>query len=1077
MSRHLKSGSESAMTRPSPIPASVTMAVAFTALAAAFSPSEAVSQPAQEQYQAMDWRLVGPFRGGRVTAVTGHRSRPETFFMGTTGGGVWKTDNSGTSWRNVSDGYFDTGSVGAIAVAPSNPDVVYVGMGEEAIRGVTTSHGDGIYKSVDGGETWTHLGLADTRHIAALEVHPRNPDRVVVAAQGSPWAPSEARGVYLSTDGGQNWERTFFVNETTGASSLAMDPNHPHVLYVGTWDLMRQPWNVRSGGPGSGLYRSTDGGRTWTEMTSGLPDLMGNTAVTVSPADSDRLWAMIEAEEGGVYRSDDGGDSWQRVNSNSGIRDRGWYYTNIYAHPSDRETVYVLAAPMARSTDGGETFEEIDTPHGDNHDLWINPERPEVMVEGNDGGANVTTDGGDTWSTQFNQPTGQFYRVITDSLFPYSLYAGQQDNSTIRIPNRTLKYGGIGQQDWEAVGGGESAFVGFDRDDPTLIYATSILGGITEYDTRSGVVRDIAAYPYFAGFRPARELKYRYNWNAPVVVSQHDPGVIYHAAQVVLKSTDRGRSWSELSSDLTRNDTTKQGTTGGPIMIEGAGGEHYSTITYLAESPHDADVLWTGSDDGLVHVTRDGGENWHDVTPSGLPESQVNAIEVSPHDPASVYIAVYRYKRGDFSPIIYRTDDYGASWEKIVDGLPESGHFVRVVREDPVREGLLYAGTEGGVFVSFDDGDSWQPLQLDLPVVPVTDLRVRRNDLVASTQGRGFWVLDGLGALRQADPALSDRDLHLFEAAEALRLDLRRGGAPSPGENPPYGAVLYYSLSEQAAGSDDPLTMQIIAPDGDTVRSFTSEEQEQSAPRVRLVKGAGSAPPERALPRRAGQNRFVWNLRVEDMVPVGDTIRYVSNNPYRVAPGRYEVRLSQGDRTASRTLHIRTNPRAEPQSEAAWNRQQELARTLYELTNSVHRTTNRLRSAGQQARDIVERIGDREGHQQVARRTRALVDAVREWQSQVPQPPLPEGRQDRVAYPSRLLSTQILHVLSTVDQGPPVSSAVRNRVAELEDTWKQLEAEARSIREGELADLNETLEELGYGKVVLPPGTRPASRL
>lgn len=1040
-------------------------------------PGPAASQPGPEQYAAMDWRLVGPFRGGRVTAVAGHPDRPETFFHGATGGGVWKTTNAGTSWDNVSDGYFGTGSVGAITVAPSDPDVIYVGMGEEAIRGVTTAHGDGVYKSIDGGETWTHLGLEDTRQIAAIEVHPDDPDLVYLAAQGNPWGGSEARGVYRSTDGGESWEKVLYVNETTGASSLDMDPDHPHVLYVGTWDHLREPWNVRSGGPGSGLYRSTDGGETWTEMTRGLPELMGNTAVTVSPVDSDRLWAMIEAEDGGVYRSDDGGATWSRVNSNAGLRDRGWYYTNVYAHPTDRETVFVLSAPMARSTDGGRTFEEVDTPHGDNHDLWINPERPEVMVEGNDGGANVTNDAGRTWTTQFNQPTGQFYRVITDRVFPYRLYAGQQDNSTIRIPNRTLKYGGIGQQDWEAVGGGESAFVAFDRDDPGLVYATSILGSITEYDTRTGEVRDIGAYPYFAGFRPGKELDYRFNWNAPVVVSQHDSDVVYHAAHLVLRSTDRGRSWSEVSPDLTRDDTTKQGTTGGPVMIEGAGGEHYSTLTYLAESPHDPDVLWTGSDDGLVHVTRDGGENWRDVTPPDLPESQVNAIDVSPHDPGTAYIAVYRYKRDDFSPIVYRTEDFGESWQMIVDGIPETDHFVRVVREDPVREGLLYAGTEGGVFVSFDDGEQWQPLQLDLPVVPVTDLRVRDDDLVAATQGRGFWVLDGLHPLRQAEPEITGRDLHLYAPGDALRLDLRGGGAPSPGENPPSGATLYYHLSEEAAESDAPLTMEIVDDDGRTVRRFTSEEQEPPTPAAPLVKGGGGGGVERPLPRQAGQNRYVWDLQVEDMVPVGDTIRYVSSSPYRVAPGEYEVRLQLGENTATRSLRVGVNPNVEPRPDEEWDRQQELARSLYGLINSVHRTTNSLRSAGQQARDIVERMGDREGSDEVSRRTRALVEAVRGWQSQVPQPPLPEGREDRVAYPSRLLSTQIMHVLGTVDQAPPISAAVEDRVDELESTWEALASEAESIRQNELADLNAVLSQYDLGRVILPEGNRPVPRL
>ena len=507
-------------------------------------------------------------------------------------------------------------------MAPSNPDIIYVGTGEAPIRGVSTADGDGVYKSADGGKTWTHLGLQDTKHIAIIQVHPDDPDRIYVAAQGNAWVPSEARGVYRSRDGGKSWERGLYLNDTTGVHDLSMDPEDPDTLYAGTWDHQRPPWNVRSGGPGSGLWKSVDGGDSWQQLKNGLPELMGNTGVVVSPVDRNRLYAMIEAAEGGIFRSDDAGESWRRVNGNKGIRDRGWYYTLIFAHPTEVDTLYVLSNSMVVSKDGGETLTEIRTPHGDNHDLWINPQNPQLMVQGNDGGANVSLTGGETWSTQLNQPTAQMYRVITDNHFPYRLYAGQQDNSSIRIASRTFD-GGIGEADWKPVGGGESAQFGFDADDPVLVYGTSILGSITEYDDRTGRVRNLEALPAFIGFLQAKDLTYRFNWNAPVMVSQFVSSVIYHAGHVVLKSTDRGTSWSQISGDLTRNDTSKMGTTGGPISIEGAGGEHYGTLMYLAESPHTADTLWAGSDDGLVHVTRDGGETWSNVTPKGMPEGQV----------------------------------------------------------------------------------------------------------------------------------------------------------------------------------------------------------------------------------------------------------------------------------------------------------------------------------------------------------------------------------------------------------------------------------------------------------------------
>ncbi|RMG88640.1 MAG: glycosyl hydrolase, partial [Bacteroidetes bacterium] len=690
-----------------------------------------------EVFKSLQFRNIGPFRGGRSNAVSGVRGDDQTYYFGSVGGGVWKTTDAGISWKNVTDGFLASGSVGAIAVAPSDANVVYVGMGEHAVRGVMTSHGDGMYKSTDAGKTWSHIGLKDARHIAAIRVHPTNPDVVFVAVQGALWGPSADRGVYKTTDGGQTWRKVLFVNETTGAADLSMDATNPRILYAGMWDHQRFPWQVRSGGPGSGIWKSVDGGETWQALKKGLPEAMGKVAVDVSPANPNRVYANIEAEKGGVYRSDDGGKSWKRVNSDRVTVARAWYYIEIFAHPTDENIVYVLNAPVLRSIDGGKTFESVPNPHSDQHDLWINPDRPDNMILANDGGACITFNAGRSWSTQQNQPTAQFYRVIADRRFPYHLYGGQQDNSTVCIASRTSG-GGIGVRDWYPVSGGESAFLAFDPDHPDLVYGNSIQGFMEVYDHKTGETKGIMAYPQLNLGTLPRDMKYRFNWNNPLVADPHDPTVLYHGAQLVLKSADGGYSWTEISPDLTRNDPEKHNAGGVPYTNEAAGGEVYNTLSYLACSPKEAGVIWAGSDDGLVHLTRDGGKNWANVTPAGLPESLINAIEVSPHDPATAYLAVTRYKWNDLAPMIFVTHDYGKTWSKKVAGIP-GDNFVRVVREDPVKKGLLYAGTEHGLYVSFDGGEKWSRFQSNLPVCPITDLAVHDNDLLVATSGRAFW--------------------------------------------------------------------------------------------------------------------------------------------------------------------------------------------------------------------------------------------------------------------------------------------------------------------------------------------------
>jgi photosystem II stability/assembly factor-like uncharacterized protein len=707
-------------------------------------PAAARAQEVEEAslFGSMKWRNVGPFRGGRSVAAAGVPGDKLTYYFGGVGGGVWKTTDAGMTWNNISDGFLSTSSVGALAVAPSDANVVYVGMGEHSIRGVTTSHGDGVYRSTDAGRTWTHLGLEATRAIARIRVHPRDPDLVYVAAQGSPFSPTPERGIYRSSDGGQNWELVLHVDQTTGASDLAMDATNPRILYAAMWDHDREPWVVRSGGPGSGFWKSMNGGDTWEEINEGLPDLMGKTAIDVSPADPDRLWVLIEADDegDGVYRSDDGGRSWAQMSSERILRARAWYYIELFADPQDRETVYVMNSPFLRSIDGGRTWETIQTPHVDHHDLWINPLDNDVMISANDGGATISFNGGETWSTQENQPTAQIYRLNVDNEFPYRLYGGQQDNTSVAIAGWTTHAGGIDWKDWFDAGGGESAWVAFDPDDPRFLYATSIQGFITELDTELWSLRSVRAYPEMALGLDADMMRYRFNWNAPVVTSPHDPRTIYHGAQMVLRSRDRGFTWEEISPDLTRNQPERHTAGGIPFTNEAAGGEVYNTIFTLEESPRDAGEIWVGTDDGLVQLTRDNGQSWTDVTPAGMAEGLVNSLEVSPHASGTVYITLSAYKSGDFTPYIYRTTDYGQSWDRIdADiGADNPDAWARIVREDPETRGLLYAGTELGMYVSFDDGGSWESLDLNLPLVQITDLRVQAGDLIATTQGRAF---------------------------------------------------------------------------------------------------------------------------------------------------------------------------------------------------------------------------------------------------------------------------------------------------------------------------------------------------
>jgi len=941
-------------------------------------------------YQAMHWRNIGPYRGGRCAAVTGIPGRSSTFYFGSTGGGVWKTEDGGLNWRNISDGYFKTGSVGAVAVSEWDPNVVYVGMGEAPIRG-NVSHGDGIYKSVDAGKTWTHLGLAQTMQIARIRIHPRNPDLVYVAALGHVYGLNKERGVFRSKNGGKTWEKILFRSVKAGAIDLALDPFNPRVLYAALWEAYRTPYSLSSGGQGSGLFKSTDGGDTWVDISRnpGLPKgILGKIGVSASAASRDRLWAIVEAKDGGVFRSNDGGATWRRMNAERRLRQRAWYYSNIYADPKNPDMVYVLNTGLYRSTDGGRTYTSIRVPHGDNHDLWIDPENPSCMINGNDGGANITHNAGVSWTAQDTQPTAQFYHVIADSHFPYRVYGAQQDNSTVRIASRTAGFG-IDKPDWLPVGGGESGFIAPRPDNPDIVFAGSYGGLITRWDYETRQSRVVSAWPENPMGWGAGDLKYRFQWTAPILVSRHDPNVLYHAAQVLFRSTNEGQSWEVISPDLTTNDKSKQKKSGGPITFDDTSVEYYCTIFALAESYQDPKILWAGSDDGLVHITRDGGKIWTNITPAQMPKwSLISMIEVSAFDPATAYLAVDRHELDDYAPYIYETRDYGKTWAKITQDLP-SNTFVRVVREDPKRKGLLYAGTETGVFVSFDNGQHWQSLQLNLPVVPIHDLVVKDDDLVAATHGRSFWILDDLTPLHQLTESAAQQDFYLFKPREVYRMKGFGFPFPNVGENPPAGSVIYYSFKEKPKG---PVKLEFLDAKGHLIRRFSSGQAAVSETGGFMRFGRASA---QRVETRKGMNRFVWNMEYPGPVRVPGAVLWGArlSGPLAV-PGSYQVRLIVGSKQRTQSWEWKKDPRVKASQEDLQQQFDLLIKIRDEVTR-VNRAVLRLRYIRSQIDSLLKKInkdhpfaGIIQAGKQLKARMKSVEDVLIQSKSKSGQDPL-----------------------------------------------------------------------------------------
>ncbi|MEN1783548.1 MAG: glycosyl hydrolase [Bacteroidota bacterium] len=1021
-----------------------------------------VAQNADAYFKPLKYRNIGPFRGGRSVSASGVVGDPLTYYMGITGGGLWKTTNAGQHWNNISDGFFEMGSVGAVAVAASNPNIIYVGMGEHAPRGVMTSYGDGVYKSVDAGKTWQHIGLKATQHIARIVIHPTNPDVVYVAAHGALYGPNKERGIFKSVDGGKTWKNVLFVNELTGCSELSMDANVPEVLYATMWHHQRKPHKVISGGKGSGVYKSVDGGETWKKIEKGLPKEKGKMAIAVSPANSNTVYALIEsdsdADKGGLFVSKDAGASWRMVSGDNRLTQRAWYYIEVFADPNDEHTVYVLSAPALRSIDGGKTWEVLSGTHGDYHDLWINPNNSRNMVIANDGGAAISFDHAATWSTQNIMPTAQFYRINADNLFPYNIYAGQQDNSSVKIASLSVGRSSISREDWSYSAGGESAFLAFDPDNPRYVMGGSYLGTINLLDTHTKASTKVMAAPIQYLGMAARDMKYLYNWNAPIIWSKHEPGTFYHCAQLVLRTRDQGVTWEEISPDLTRNQDDKQGNGGGPYTNEAVGAENYGTIAYMMESPHEKGVFYTGSDDGLVHLTTNGGESWQNITPKGLAECLINAIEVSPHNPATVYIATTRYKFNDYTPALYKSKDYGKSWTNISSGIPK-GAFTRVVREDKDRKGLLYAGTEKGIYISWNKGLVWEPLQLNLPKTPILDLMVHQGDLIVATSGRSFWILDDLAALQQYDKANKAPFLYQPEAAYNgyWRSPLSgntanfKGGQPFVGVNPANGMVLYYTLPKLPDSEE--ITLEVKDAKGQVINTFSSAKDNS------YKRYDGGPPPNPMLNKDQGLNRFVWNLGHAIMPGVPDTYIEASYRGHRAPPGVYTFRLKVGEQIIETQGTIKAMPgyTTTPEEYAAFDAFMEDAEV--KLTQ-MHEMVNSLFKVQKQLKKVLEKVSD----SALKKEGQTILKALDAWDKEMVQRKS-KAYDDVENFPNKFTAEYLFLINASNSTLPRLNQSSIDQKKTLDAQWQKLERTGKAFTETQLPALNEKLWNAGFGAV------------
>ncbi len=1010
--------------------------------------------------QGLKYRLIGPARGGRVTAVTGVPSAIHTFYMGSTGGGVWKTTDGGINWRNVSDRYFQVASIGAVEVAPSDENVVYVGTGSACPRG-NVSIGKGIYKSTNAGDSWTFVGLEKSGSVGKIIIHPDDPDLVYAAVLGNPFAPNPDRGVFRSRDGGQSWEKVLFISDSTGVIDLAINPQNPRIMYAAGWRAERKSWTLIDGGPEGGIWRTTDGGDTWEKLSGGLPGgLLGRIGIAVSPANPNRIWAILEAQketDGGLYRSDDGGDSWQRINRDHELRQRAWYYNHITADPLDENTVYVNNVSFLRSVDGGKSFSRISVPHGDNHGLWINPTNPAIMIQCNDGGANISYNGGKSWSTQNNQPTSEIYRVTVDNQFPYRVYGAQQDNTTISVPSRNP--GGLNPEEhWRAVGGGESGHIAVDPRDPNIVYAGNYIGQITRLDMSKGHQRDIVAYPQMHDGQAPRNIRYRFQWNAPIRLSPHNPDILYHCSQFVHRSKDGGQTWEVISPDLTTNNDAYHDIPGGPIQHDHTGVELYTTIFAFEESPHEAGVLWAGSDDGLIHISRDNGASWQNITPPQMPkEGTINSIDLSAHGKGRALVAVYKYRENDFRPYIFLTDDYGKTWQLLTNGsngIP-ADHFVRVVREDPNRKGLLYAGTEFGMYISFDAGKHWESFQGNLPVTPVTDLLVKDRDLVIATQGRSFWILDDLSPLYEMTSDLSQKSSHLFKIRDAYRTQLRNFWGQEVPQPAPNGALIYFYLPKAVKDSVQTLmTLSIIDPEGRVRRVFSTNPNKKKR--------------EEQLKIESGLNRFLWDLNYEEpdlQENAFFSLAYTGRMQGMI--GTHRAELTVGNETLVQTFEVKKDPRWTV-SDADLKAQHDLTVQVMELFNACHATIGNVRNLRKQIQDISAQTTQAGYSDQIKAQADKVVQQLSNLEKQLIQTQS-ESSQDPINYPP-MLDDQMAYLYSIVNsQDARPNDGCYERYNDLTKAYDAYKAIFQKIVNQEIVLFNTLLEKENVPRVILKP--------
>ena len=1029
-------------------------------------------KPEVKLFKGMKYRMIGPFRGGRSLTAAGIPGDPTTYYFGATGGGVWKSTDGAMTWSPVFDKE-GSGSIGSLAVANSDHNTIYVGTGEACIRG-NISHGDGVYKSLDGGKTWKNIGLRDSRAIGKVVINPNNPDIVFVAALGHPFGPNTERGIFRTNDGGKSWEKVLYKDENTGGIDVAFDPHNPNILFAALWQARRTSWSMTSGGPGSGLYRSNDGGTTWKRLEErGLPKgPYGRIGIAVA-ANSDRVYALIEAHnpEGGLYRSDDGGESWDFVNPSHSLWQRPWYYMHIIADPRDENVVYIMNVEAYKSTDGGHLFNRIRVPHGDNHGLWIDPRDTRRMITANDGGVTVTLDGGKNWTREDNQPTAQFYHVTTDAATPYRVYGAQQDSGTVAIASRSDD-GAIDRPDWYDVGGGEAGYIAPYPPDPNVVYAADYQGNITRFDKRIGQVKSITEQPELSDAHGAANLEHRFQWTAPVMISPHDPNTLYHAGERLFKTTDGGVHWQAISPDLTRNDKSKQSVSGGEITLDDSGTEYYDTIFALAESPITKGLLWVGTDDGLIQLTRDEGKNWSNITPKDLPEwSRISQIEASPHDAGTAYVAVDRHQNDDLKAYIYKTSDFGQTWTKLTDGIPD-GSFVRAVREDPKKRGLLYAGTENGIYVSFNGGAEWRSLKLNLPTTPVHDLVVKDNDLVVATHGRAFWILDDVSPLRQFTDDVAKEDVHLYTPGPAYRIQAGESGERHPsrrtGQNPPVGAVIYYYLKD-APKTGTETKVEILDASGKLIRKYSSAETE--LPDEPL--GPDDKKPEKEIKPDAGLNRFVWDLRYEEAHRVPGYYLWEYNSGAKgpvTAPGQYQVRLTVGGVSQVAPLEVKLDPRVKV-SQADLAAQFSLLMQIHEELNRVYDAVNQIQDVRSQVVGLKRRLPENASTKAIASSADDLEKKLVAVRDQLINLTI-SANEDSLAYPPQI---DTKWAFLAIDVGSADSAPTEAEQLEFEKLSRQsgeLLSRWDDLQRRDLAAFQKLTAEGSLSTVVVPPAGR-----